>query len=350
MIMKTRRNCVRLKSSVVAIPQNPDEVVLRQGIWNSAYLTLRDECRQKKLSSIICAFDGKQTNEQIAKSHKISISELEDIICRLDQAGVIAYGPINLIEQYVETSYLSLDSKETKILPVCLVGEKAICNKLETLLYQSFGDMIEVKNESNLINQLVSEKNVESELDYQKQQEQFLCFKNHFFVFAYQQVNPAVLTRFNRIAIDLHLTWLHAVIDGPYLFVGPTFEPGKACYDCLEARVSMNLRNSDQYHKYKKAICLSQNLDKSYINISTPITDLFVSHIAMETLSYVVSKKNMTTERMLSIYLPSLEMRFNQLIPLESCSGCGGGKQRTIQQLFFDIEEAIGNQNEHKIH
>lgn len=169
---------------------------------------------------------------------------------------------------------------------------------------------------------------------------QFL--KNKFVIIAFDSINPILAKRFNRIATALDITWVHAAIDGPFVFVGPTFIVNQtACYECFETRVGMNLREYSSYQKYKNAIVNNKIIKQAVFPMQAVLSNLMISHLIMEVLNFILTGACFTKNKVLSIYLPTMEIVFNDFLKVSNCQNCGSQVHRDDHQLYFDVQKLL---------
>jgi thiazole/oxazole-forming peptide maturase SagC family component len=137
------------------------------------------------------------------------------------------------------------------------------------------------------------------------------------------------------------VSWLPASIDGPYLFIGPTIHPhGAPCYDCFEQRTLMNLKYKENYLNYKKAIAQG-NVLLPNMPLHKVISHMVASYAAQEILNYTLMGTTFTQRKVLSIYIPTMEFKYNEVQPLASCDTCGSVHHRDNQQLYFDVHALL---------
>lgn len=171
---------------------------------------------------------------------------------------------------------------------------------------------------------------------------QFSNWKNKFLVFTTKYINPLHATRLNRIAKLLNISWLHLAIDGPFIFIGPTFQANQgACYDCFETRICMNLRESETYQRYKNSIAANQvhTLDQDPLLLLS--STLLCAHAIFEIINFLTTRCTFTSNKVLSIFLPTMEFVYHNVMRLSSCRTCGSGAHHNETQLYFDFQKLI---------
>jgi hypothetical protein len=104
----------------------------------------------------------------------------------------------------------------------------------------------------------------------------------------------------------------------------------------------MNLREYASYQRYKEILVMS-DLAESIIKKCSPTMYVLSAHLAMEIINYRHSKTCFTKSKALSIYLPTMEICFNEVLRLSGCSVCGSIPHRDDQQLYYDYQTLLEN-------
>jgi thiazole/oxazole-forming peptide maturase SagC family component len=166
--------------------------------------------------------------------------------------------------------------------------------------------------------------------------DEFEPWRRSFAVVADRIVEPLRLQALNRIAHEIRMPFIHGVLDGPFLFVGPTVLPGSsACWECFETRMTMNLRESASYLAYKNALSQGQVL-RGDPPVLPALLGVLGSHLALETTNYVQTGSTFTVEKVLGICLPTMEIAYSEVLRLPGCRGCGSLTERDDTSLTFD--------------
>lgn len=337
---------IRIKPHFSTIVHNANMVELRHGVWNSLSHMLNDENEEGMLAKIILGLQNQTTPSDIAKNIGTSRSKVESVLDYLQQLGVLQSKSESFIDYYVDNVIPTLRKPEQfhyqVSLPIVYVGDQYINQKIADALKT----LIDVEIiDGTLLWELVQRSDDDWLFDALAQQhfiEQFRKWEGKFVIFSSKHINPVLATRLNRIAYELNISWIHLAIDGPFIFIGPTFDGHQGpCYDCFETRVSMNLRENDSYRRYKNAIAANQ----VYLQEDDPLlaitSNLLVSHAILEILNYLTTKCTFTSNKILSIFLPTMEFIYHELLRLPSCRTCGSVSNRDGTQLYFDFQRLI---------
>lgn len=338
---------IRIKPHFSIIVHSSNSVELRHGVWNSLSHMLNDENKEGILAKIILGLNEQLTSAEIANNIGVSRSKVESVLDYLQQLGVLQAKSESFIDYYVENIIPTLrrpgQFKYQVSMPVVFIGDQYINRKI----HEQLGELldIEVIDDSSLW--ALIEKSGDNwlfdALEQQRFIEQFDAWRDKFIVFTTRHINPALATRINRVAYELNIPWLHLAIDGPFIFIGPTFHGNRRpCYDCLEMRVSMNLRESEGYQKYKNAIAINQVYTQEDDPLLAITANILATHGTLEILNFLTTNCSFTTNKTLSIFLPTMEFVYHELLSLPACRTCGSLSHKDDMQLYFDFQKLIG--------
>lgn len=327
--------------SVVAHDRNTVE--LRAGAWNPVSFTLTDEAGSGNLFRILTKLDGTSSSASIAQTLNVPRSDVEALIDHLDQIGVLEAGTSSALDYYLDNISPTLTREKSfrASRPVLLLGDEALTDEFQRHLSGSLeGVVIRRPASHEPAMQVLARRDTswfQHGLKLHEQLGAFADFRDHFLVYLSASVNPIELAILNRVALGLQIPWLTANIDGPFLFVGPTFvPPSSPCFQCLETRIMMNLRESDSYVRYKNALVEGEiALGRSPLESS--LASLAASHAALDALNFLLTGSAFTVGKVLSVYLPTMEFSYNEVLRLPGCAACGPVVERDDKELYFDI-------------
>ena len=297
----------RLKSNLSIIAHSQDLVELRYGVWNPSSFTIRDESNAGRLYIAIASLNGRNSHGDIARVSGLSRSEVEALIDYLDQLGVIEFRSTGVFEHYTQYALAGLapHSKSDRLTGdgyrVAIVGDGDVTQEVEAALRRIVGaSTMHVIPESNELFKTLSSCDSEvlaDGLKFQQFVQRFSEWDNSLLVLAQSTINPISSALINRICLARNITWLYCAVDGPFIFIGPTFVPNKtACYECLERRVTMNLREGASYQRYKVALLDGRVSAASKSILHSAIASLLSVHASLELLNYFITSSNFTVE------------------------------------------------------
>lgn len=335
-------NTVRIKHSLSVIGHSADVVELRSGVWNKRSYTLTDDKGSGKLYRLVLGLDGTVTARELAKREGVARAEVESLIDHLTSLGVLERTPASALDAYLDTvSTLRLATGPGTALPqdVVLLGDPEITAALAGHLDRATTGDVHIGTDDDPAVWALKTSTLDvlgDALGFEELTALFEAWRDRFVVVADSVVDPVRHKLLNRLSVRLGFPWLHAALDGPFVFVGPTFVPGRAaCYECFEARMTMNLRESANYLKYKDALAAGQ-VTHGRPAVYRPVMELLASHAALEVTNFLHTGSAFTIENVLGIYLPTMEMAYNEVLRLPGCPGCGSLAGRDDGTVHFD--------------
>lgn len=335
---------LRLKRHFSIVGHSPDLVELRYGVWNPKSISLSDESESGQLFRVLRRLDGAFSPAEIAAAEKVAKSDVEALLDHLVEMNVIETEGTSLLDHYVDENVPLLRSREAAAnsRPIRLLGDPALTAEIQRILASSLNGRAEVVVEDRSGEPWLTLTSNDTAwlhdgVAFERELMKFDAWRDHLVVYAAQAIDPLRFRTLNRVSLALDVAWIHAAIDGPFLFVGPTFIPNRtACYECLETRVLMNLRERDSYVKYKAALAAS-NVAMADFAIEPALRALLASQTALEVLNFVLTSYDFTLNKILAIYLPTMEFSYNEVLRLPRCAACGALSERDDEEFYFDL-------------
>jgi bacteriocin biosynthesis cyclodehydratase domain-containing protein len=332
---------LRIKPQFSIVAHDPNTVELRSGVWNIRSYTLTDHAGTGRLYSLLRGLDGTVGRADLAKSAGVTRTELEALIDHLDQLGVLARGPENALDAYLETAGgLALDAPRP---PVHVLGLDPLSDRVAEVIGRDLADVDVLPADAALPRALTTAEPtvLEDGLAFERFVEQFEPWRGSILIHAAETLQPWRLAVLNRVALALNLTWVQAAVDGPLAMIGPSFiPPGSPCFACFETRVMMNLRETAGYQRYKDALVRRAVNDGAPIAIEG-LRTLVAGHVALEVLNIAVTGTTATAGKVLGIYLPTMEFAYSEVLRMPGCSSCGPVLAREATELYFDVRRWI---------
>lgn len=332
----------RIKRQYSIIPHSPNIVELRYGVWNPVSFTLTDEAEAGHLFKVLSCLDGSRTPAELAREERIPLAEVEALIDHLNDLGVIESDPTTALDHYLGTvvPWRADNEVQTKH-PIILMGDPDGTLEIQRYLKDSLqGTDLLVANESDPAWQALTENDTSwlmDGIDFQERMSLFERWRDKLLVVVMKCINPGQLRILNKVCLQLRTPWIHAAMDGPFLFIGPIIVPHRtACYECLETRVMMNLREHASYQRYKQII-VEGHVKTGQQPVIPAILGMLAAHTALETLNFALTGSSFTINKVLAIYLPTMEFTFNEVLRNPNCSVCSPSSERDDKELYFDM-------------
>lgn len=341
----------RIKRQYSIIAHSPDIVELRSGVWNPTSFTINDESQSGRLFSVLAGLDGSLSPAELAKKVSVPQADVETMLDQLIQMSIVESGSSNSLDYYVDNLVPGLTPRYGDLpgeMPIVLMGDPDLAAGIQRYLKDSLKTEVSVVDEKDPVWTILQENDTSWLMDGIAFQERVLPFQKwqgKFLVFATEIINPVQFQILNRASWEWRIPWLHAAIDGPFLFVGPTFVPPRsACYECFETRVLMNLRENESYLRYKRAIVEGQ-IRRWKLPVEPALVGLLAAHAALEALNFVLTGSSFTVGKVLALYLPTMEFTFNEVLRVPGCPACGPSPERDDRELYFSMRALMKPQN-----
>ncbi|MBO2446296.1 TOMM precursor leader peptide-binding protein [Actinomadura barringtoniae] len=331
----------RVKTQYSVVVHGPDLVELREGVWNATSVTLTDDAGGGRLLAVIDALDGTSTVAEIAARTGVRVADVQDVCARLLSARAAELAPSSALDHYVATLMAGDELAPVTARTALVLGDGEIAAQThEHLAASAEAASVERFADDALWRRLCQDNLAGREGDAlhgERLLDEFATFRDTLLVAALDVVNPILLRNLNRIAIGLNVPWVHAASDGPFLVVGPTVVPGRSpCYECFERRVALNMRESDSYVRYKRALAQGQvRLGRPVL--PAPVRSLVASLVSLEAVNHLVAGSTFTIGKALTVYLPTMEFCYHDVLRLPSCRVCVPRREAVQRQLHFDV-------------
>ncbi|MEV8635704.1 TOMM precursor leader peptide-binding protein [Streptosporangium sp. NPDC051023] len=332
----------RIKRSFSIIGHSPDVVELRNGVWNSTSHTITDDARRGWLFSVVSALDGGQDLADVAKREGVGPEELSALLERLRALNALEESASCALDHYLDRYTGPLRGIPTPVRPVRVIGDPELAARVAELIAASDPDLVVTDASADPALRMLESADsgwTTHGLRLQEVVQEFALWRDGIVVWAGPQADPVAGALFNRVALEVGMPWLHGVIDGPFLLVGPTFHPGGGpCYACLETRLMMNLADSSGYLHYKNALTRAE-VSGGRSPILPALSSLLCSYLALEAINLARTGASFTSGKMLGFYLPTWETTINEVLQVPGCAACSPVAQRDETELYFEAKE-----------
>jgi len=319
------------------VPYSMDRVEFRRGVWNAESTTLEDDDATGTLwPALDLLSQGLQPPEIVSRVPGLTRAALDDVMAHLASIGALVENVEDKMDGGRETRPVWVFSDDA-----LLAGDIQQILEGEGLQATVLAD--DTQPSATLFAGLRLEQSAD-ELHMEQEASQMLALLGSapdlqpLLVVALAQNNPAMLRALDLFARRAHLSWLHAAVDGPALYVGPYVVPGAtSSYRTFEQRVSMNLRERQGYLSWMRSAADQVQAGRPEVAVSTRA--LLAAHVAHETTSIARRGLSTTRNKVLSIYLPTMEIAFNDVLPMAKFDGTS--QFAAASDLYYDIREWI---------
>lgn len=349
--MKLAANC-----NIYNVTQN--EIRFRKGIWNYEEAILNIESLSDNFQRVLCeilvaldegnAVDLDKYLNQIEpneaemlqdffnqlKTQKFLQDAQEDTVNELLSSligGTFAYRYTQYKRTSLQPSLLITDSQSTGDycmrlandihLPLSLLSSKDM-KRYEDCDLTTRYDGLET---SNVLNELSSELEIYQSL-----------------VVVLSSPHISLLRNLNRVAVKDNKMITFAFVDGPFL-TAFTIKPNETgCFECYENRVLARIEDLSAYRKFatKRFYKCNYDQDSSYLS---PMLNTLASIPVFEAFMYACTGKTKLTNRVLNIFIPSLEIQVQDLLRIPSCPACGSISLSKMEDMYTSSSRLVEN-------
>ncbi len=163
------------------------------------------------------------------------------------------------------------------------------------------------------------------------------CMKN---------LSVGYMRNLNRISVELEIPVVMAFIDGPVVCILATNPYTTGCLECFELRALSRLEDHVQYHnfvKVEKDTARYGSNNKGIVPLLNVLVNLAVSE------AYLIRKIGVSkfTGRLLTIYLPTLEIQAQDILRVPFCPACGAVAKVKLEEKNISsralVDEIVAN-------
>ncbi|EJO5349008.1 streptolysin associated protein SagC [Clostridium botulinum] len=151
-------------------------------------------------------------------------------------------------------------------------------------------------------------------------------------------INMNLFRNINRVSIELKKPVIVSFIDGPFITILSTLPPKTGCLECFEKRILSRLEDHVLYHKFIendfKPNCKSH---KSIIPLLNIMTNMLISE------GFLINNFNTCKieGRVLSIFVPTLEIQSQDLLRVPFCPACGNISKAKLSEINISTRNIV---------
>lgn len=163
------------------------------------------------------------------------------------------------------------------------------------------------------------------------------CLKNLSVIF---------MRNLNRISVKLEIPVVFSFIDGPVICALATNPYTTGCLECFELRALSRLEDHVQYHNFVNIERDSNKYSSGNIGF-VPLLNMLVNLAISE--SFMIRKIGASkfTGRLLTIYLPTLEIQAQDILRVPFCPACGAVAKAKLEEKNISsraiVDEIVAN-------
>lgn len=348
-MVSTIENTLAFTPEVRVVIHNANTVELRVGVWNCSSITLADDEQRGILGKIVLGLQRGRPVPAIAQEVGVEDEAVNSVIEVLVANNLMIAR--ESLKQWTPLTYLVMPTlgaaRGMATLPqqVILLGPEVMTQFFTRItLHSPVTGAIHVEDEATLA--ALTRKDLQLEADglaLADAVEPYSRWKDALVVAVSSELNPIFLSNLNFLAHRVGFRFLPAAVDGPFAIVGPTVTPGStACFACAETRVLESLRDHTLYVEYRKALAEDQVYGSTEMSMD-PFQATILSLASWEVVNLMSVGNSFTTNKILSIYAPTMEVVFHELLRMPGCRVCST-RGALDQPLYSDLQSYLSSQ------
>lgn len=150
-----------------------------------------------------------------------------------------------------------------------------------------------------------------------------MCVKN---------LNVVGMRNINRISVEFKIPVIYTFIDGPVIGALATNPYYTGCLECFELRTLARLEDHVSYHNFVK-IERKAKQTKSKTNVGQiPLLNMLVNIAVSEAYTFKRIGVSKLTGRLLTIYMPTMEIQVQDLLRVPYCPACGAIAKAALEE------------------
>lgn len=152
----------------------------------------------------------------------------------------------------------------------------------------------------------------------------------------------SLLRNLNRIAIALEKPFILGFTEGPFLTVLSTLATQTGCFECFEQRMLARLEDTVVYHQFVKSLREGQTRTApAGATIFSPAAHLLTAAVMAEGFVYATLDMLRLAGRIVSVYLPLLEIQVQDLLRVPYCPACGFIAQAQMDEMYTSSRRIV---------
>ncbi|EKS4343685.1 streptolysin associated protein SagC [Clostridium sporogenes] len=347
-------NIYKLSNNLRIYDNGENEIRFRSGLWNynEAVLDLSSETPNfiKAFRIIINDLkNNKAFSMKYLDEHNLNDQEknnLINVISSLSEAGMLCSenekdNEFEMSKVLLGDFRYNLNKKEGEPQKVLFISDndyaketaKSLSDgmnmKLDLCSKETIDNIISMDLTSNL-DALEKKSNTENLKNKLKNYSSILICMGH--------INMNLFRNINRVSIELKKPIIMSFIDGPFITILSTLPPKTGCLECFEQRILSRLEDHVLYHKFIESDFKTiEEPHKSIIPLLNIMTNMLISE------GFLINNFNTCKieGRVLSIFVPTLEIQTQDLLRVPFCPACGNISKAKLSEINISTRNIV---------
>jgi thiazole/oxazole-forming peptide maturase SagC family component len=150
--------------------------------------------------------------------------------------------------------------------------------------------------------------------------------------------NLRILRNLNRVLIEVEKPLILGLIDGPFMTVLSTLPTESGCFECFEQRMLARLEDTVVYHQFVQNTGTGSTANGRW---RAPQLHMLLATAISEAFLYATVGMLRLAGRILSIYLPLLEIQVQDLLRVPYCPACGFISKSQMNEMYTSSKRLL---------
>ncbi|MGT2888515.1 streptolysin associated protein SagC [Streptococcus didelphis] len=341
-------------NSNVRIVQFNDTFCFRKGLWdfNEAVLDLTNEPQALKeiyYRIISDLFKGLVIDTDIYEKELDSelYTKLIEVITALYYSDILMYEDDYALQENVmkvltgNFHFIAEAGQSEDKAPILFISDSQYVDDSAALLAEQLGLTMHIASDE--LKMTIQQTDVTSRLDALEHHRNMNSLSEKLkdyqsILICQERLNITMLRHLNEISVALKKQLVLGFVDGPFIHACTLNPPHTADFDSLERRVLARLQDHTLYQHYASQILPPrQNVSRAYLPLLNILMNLVVSE------AFIISQTGSSKfeGRLLSIYMPSLEIQVQDILKMSNSQSQGALAKLRYEDQQISTREMV---------
>lgn len=161
------------------------------------------------------------------------------------------------------------------------------------------------------------------------------------FLVCLKNISTKFMHNLNRVALECKIPMVVSFLDGPMVSMLAVKPYDTGCFECFEARSMARIQDHLLYHEFEKnAKSRAHNADYS---CTIPVMNLLMNLSMSESYLFAYYGASRFEGRLLSIFVPTLEIQVQDVLRVPFCHACGMVAKEQLKEKNISTRALIDN-------
>ena len=153
-----------------------------------------------------------------------------------------------------------------------------------------------------------------------------------------QHVSSKLMHTLNRLSVECSIPMVVSFIDGPMVSILSVKPHDTGCYECFESRSLARIQDHVLFHQFEQQ-AKSQKARENACRI--PVMNFLINISLAECYLFIYYGTSRFEGRLLSIFVPTLEIQVQDVLRVPFCSACGIVAEEQLREKNISTRKLI---------